>query len=75
MAVFLLKSIHGSGFNPGPPSGTVFVDVPANFLLAAWIERLAAEGITGGCGGAFYCPAPSVTRQQMAVFLVRAFKL
>jgi hypothetical protein len=41
---------------------------------AAWIKQLAAEGITGGCGGN-YCPSTSVTRDQMAVFLVRTFQL
>jgi len=42
---------------------------------AGWIEQLAAEGITGGCGNGNYCPDDSVTRAQMAVFLVRAFGL
>ena len=32
--------------------------------------RLAA--ITGGCGGGNYCPAATVTRAQMAVFLLKA---
>jgi hypothetical protein len=32
-------------------------------------------GITQGCGGPNYCPSLSVTRAQMAAFLVRAFKL
>jgi hypothetical protein len=30
-------------------------------------------GITTGCGGNNYCPAQSVTRDQMAAFLGRAF--
>jgi hypothetical protein len=41
----------------------------------AFIEQLAAEGITGGCGGGNYCPADPITRAQMAVFLVRSFGL
>ena len=38
---------------------------------------LAREGITGGCATspAQYCPDGTVTRGQMAVFLVRAFHL
>lgn len=36
------------------------------------INRLAAAGLTGGCGGGKYCPAASVTREQMAAFLHRA---
>ncbi|MBI3172072.1 MAG: hypothetical protein HYZ25_15405 [Chloroflexi bacterium] len=49
--------------------------MPANYWAAAWIEQLAAEGITGGCGGGNYCPTIPVSRDQMAVFLVRAFSL
>jgi len=37
--------------------------------------QLAAEGITAGCGGGDYCPDAEVTRDQMAVFLVRTFGL
>ena len=40
-----------------------------------FINQLANEGITGGCGGGDYCPGSSVTRGQMAVFLVKAFGL
>ena len=39
------------------------------------INRLAAAGITGGCGPGRYCPKTSVLRDQMASFLVRAFHL
>lgn len=75
MAVFLLKSKYGSGYTPSAATGTVFTDVPANYWAAAWIEQLAAEGITGGCGIGVYCPDSPVTRAQMAVFLVRTFNL
>ncbi|MFP5288765.1 MAG: S-layer homology domain-containing protein, partial [Thermoanaerobaculia bacterium] len=73
MAVFLLRAEHGLAFTPPPASGTVFGDVPASFWAASWIERLAAEGITTGCGNGNYCPANPVTRAEMAVFLTRAF--
>ena len=72
MAVFLLKSKHGAAYVPPAPSGDVFGDVPSNAFAAAWIERLAAEGIASGCGGGNYCPDASVTRAQMAVFLLKA---
>jgi len=71
MAVFLLKSEHGSAFAPPPCTG-VFPDVACPSTFADWIEQLAAEGITGGCGGGNYCPDNPVTRQQMAVFLLKA---
>ena len=44
-------------------------------LGAEEIEQLAVEGITAGCGGSNYCPDAPVSRDQMAVFLVRAFEL
>jgi len=71
MAVFLLKSEHGSTFVPPPCTG-VFPDVACPSQFADWIEQLSAEGITGGCGGGNYCPGNPVTRQQMAVFLLKA---
>ena len=72
MAVMLLKSKHGSDYMPPPATGTVFSDVPANAFAARWIEQLAEEGITSGCGGSRYCPNGAVTRAQMAVFLLRS---
>ena len=74
MAVFLIRAVNGSGYTP-PPAVGVFSDVPANYWAAAWIEQLAALGITSGCGSGNYCPGDVVTRAQMAVFLVRAFGL
>ena len=74
MAVFLLRAMHGSSYTPPPATG-IFGDVDLSYWAVAWIEQLAAESITGGCGGGNYCPADPVTRAQMAVFLVRAFGL
>ena len=75
MAVFLLKSKFGSAHIPPPCAGTVFTDVPCTGgPFDPWIEELAALQITGGCGGTNYCPGNTVTRQQMAVFLLKAFE-
>ena len=74
MAVFLLKSEHGSAYMPLSCTG-IFGDVACPSLFADWIEQLAAEGITGGCGGGNYCPNNPNTRGQMAVFLVKTFGL
>lgn len=74
MAVFLLRAKHGSGYSPPAATG-VFNDVPLSYWAVHWIEQLAAEGITAGCGGGNYCPESQVTRDQMAVFLVRTFGL
>ena len=75
MAVFLLRAKHGAAYTPPPATGTVFTDVPASYWAAAWIERLAAEGITTGCAPNQYCPGGSVSRDQMAAFLARTFGL
>jgi glucose/arabinose dehydrogenase len=72
MAVFLLTAEHGAGYVPPPATGTVFNDVPTTSFAAAWIEQLAHEGITTGCGGGNYCPNAATTRDQMAVFLLLA---
>jgi len=75
MAVFLLKTEHGKRFVP-PPCAGVFSDVscPEGFAVD-WIEHLAAEGVTAGCGGGAYCPDNPNTRGQMAPFLVKTFGL
>ncbi|MBI5293965.1 MAG: S-layer homology domain-containing protein [Chloroflexi bacterium] len=54
-----------------PAYSATYADNP----FAPWIGALAAEGITGGCGGGNFCPKGTVTRAQMAVFLVTAFNL
>ncbi len=74
MAVFLLRAEHGAGFTPPAATG-IFTDAPLGSFAVDWIEQLAAEGITVGCGGGNYCPNDAVTRAQMAVFLVRTFAL
>ncbi|MBI5840908.1 MAG: S-layer homology domain-containing protein [Chloroflexi bacterium] len=75
MAVFLLKSKHGASYLPPLATGTMFSDVPADHWAASWIEQLASEGITSGCGAGIYCPDSPVTRAQIAVFLVKTFNL
>ncbi|HEX4439252.1 MAG TPA: S-layer homology domain-containing protein [Thermoanaerobaculia bacterium] len=72
MAVFLLRAEHGAAYVPPTATGQVFIDVPATAFAADWIERLAAEGVTAGCGGSKFCPNATVTRAQMAVFLLKA---
>lgn len=73
MAVLLLRGLHGSSYSP-PSVGTSsgFGDVPPGYWAGAWIKELAAEGITSGCGNGNYCPEAPVTRDQMAVFLLRS---
>jgi hypothetical protein len=70
MAVFLLKAKYGVCYVPPPCQGD-FPDVPCPSIFAAWIEDLADQGITGGCGNGNYCPQNPVRRDQMAAFLLR----
>jgi hypothetical protein len=70
MAVFILKAKHGLCYTPPPCTG-VFTDVPCPSGFAPWIEAMAAEGITGGCGTGIFCPTNPVRRDQMAVFLLK----
>ena len=72
MAIWLVNARHE---NPPPATGTRFADVPASYYAARWIEQLAADGITAGCGGGNYCPGQPITRGEMAVFLAVAFHL
>ena len=37
------------------------------------INRMAAAGVSNGCGPGVFCPKQLVTREQMAAFLYRAF--
>jgi hypothetical protein len=72
MAVFIIKSEHGSTYVPPPATG-IFADVPAGNAFAPWIEEIYHENITGGCltNPPRYCPGNNVNRAQMAVFLLK----
>ena len=89
MAVFLARGMLGPAV-PIPTSGTVpgvgsynctsggvslFGDVAPSDVACPHIHYIYSQAVTTGCGGGNYCPADNVTRWQMAVFLVRAFRL
>ena len=67
MAVFLSRAFD---LADGPDPG--FGDVPATAWFAAEVAKLAASGITVGCGGSNFCPDRATKRAEMAVFLARA---
>ena len=72
MAVFVLVSKEGSGYLPpacSPPN--TFVDVPETSPFCRFIEELATRGVVAGCGGGAYCPTADVSREQMAIFVLR----
>jgi hypothetical protein len=66
MAAFLVR-----GLGLPPVSTDAFAD-DGDSIFEDDINRLARWEITKGCGGASFCPSSSVTRGQMAAFLVRA---
>jgi hypothetical protein len=71
MAVFVLVAKEGAGYVPPACTAPVFGDVPPSSPACPWIEELARRGVVGGCGGGNYCPGAMVTREQMAVFVLR----
>ena len=74
MAVFLELFVHGASFSP-PPAEGLFGDLTGDYAeYACWAEALKNDGITAGCVSTppLFCPQNTVTRLQMAVFLVKA---
>ena len=67
LGVFARPPVASAGTTP-------FSDIAGTTFEAA-IEWLFTEGITKGCTATLYCPDRSVTRGEMASFLVRMFKL
>jgi len=74
MAVFLLVAKEGSSYVPPPCTTPTFSDVPCSNPFAPWVEELVRRGVTAGCGGTSYCPGNEVTRNQMAVFLIKTLE-
>jgi hypothetical protein len=71
MAVFIVRSL---GLSPLDSPTPTFADVPASMFGYGQVERFYEQGITTGCasGPPRYCPLDTVTRRDMAVFIVRA---
>jgi hypothetical protein len=74
MSIFIIRAM---GQTPVNPATGEFEDVPpAVFTFSAgFIEKMKELGITAGCGTNIFCPGNNVTREQMAIFLQRAFSL
>jgi hypothetical protein len=77
MAVFFIRAIlHSPNVTPSA-AAPYFADVPSDYWAFNFIQRLYELGVTKGCGTnaqgqLLYCPGDVVTRDQMAVFLIRA---
>jgi hypothetical protein len=77
MAAFIIRALHDPGYVPPVPGSQRFNDVPPMNPFYGFIEEMAVRGITAGCSASppLYCPSSTVTRAQMAAFLVKAFNL
>jgi len=73
MAAFVIRAL--GQFDPPVPATQRFADVPPSSPFYRFIDEMARRNITAGCAPNLYCPNDPVTREQMAVFLVRAFNL
>ena len=75
MAVWIVRAVDGG--DPLPAGESRFADIDPGMWWVDHVEKLADLGITAGCSTtpARYCPGDSVSRAQMASFLVRAFGL
>ena len=69
MATFLVRAT-----DPLPTSVDYFTDDETSTHELS-INRLAAAGMTSGCGPGRFCPKANVRRGEMATFLVRTFGL
>ena len=69
MAAFLERALDL------PPTPDDFFDDDDGTTFELSINRLAAAGITSGCGDRKYCPGRTINRGEMAAFLERAFDL
>ncbi len=72
MAAFIIRAL--GNFSPTTPATQRFLDVPPSDGFYPFIEDMALRSITLGCNatGPLYCPANTVTREQMAAFMIRA---
>jgi beta propeller repeat protein len=78
MAVFIARALvtpSGDVGVPDPTGDPTFPDVPADFWSYRHIEYVAGEGVAGGYSDGLYYPARPCSRDQMAVFICRAFDL
>ena len=77
MAVFVARALAGGDANvPTPASGTQsFPDVAPSYWAYKYIEYCKAQGVVNGYPDGTYQPGVTVTRDQMAVFVDRGFKL
>ncbi|MFB3880852.1 MAG: S-layer homology domain-containing protein [Armatimonadota bacterium] len=80
MAAFMARSIASPQGEEGlvgyqPPASQAFADVANDSWCSRYVEYLAERGLISGYPDATYRPADPVSRDQMAVYIARAFGL
>jgi hypothetical protein len=71
-----LDGVTGRSYDCGTVAPvTHFTDIPATLSYCRHVNYLWARAVVDGCTVTTYCPAPLVTRGQMAKFLVNGFSL
>jgi len=76
MAVFVARAMVGGEANVPPGPGTAFFpDVPTDYWAFKYVEYIKSQSVTGGYPDGTYRPTLGVTRDQMAVYVQRAFAL
>jgi len=83
MAIFIARALARGGALPetglveGAPydcvaGGTsLFDDVSPDSIFCKGVHFIAAQSVTAGCAPALFCPGPSVTRAEMAIFMAK----
>jgi hypothetical protein len=76
MAVYVARARGWIAINEDMATAPeLFPDVPAGFWSGRAIEACVASGVVEGYDDGYYHPEWVVTRDQMAVYVARAFEL
>ena len=78
MAVFVARAMvtpSGDAGIPDPVPPATFLDVPESFWAYKQVEYCVGQGVVKGYDDGTYRPGDPVTRDQMAVYVARAFEL
>ncbi|MFB3880268.1 MAG: S-layer homology domain-containing protein [Armatimonadota bacterium] len=80
MSVFIARAMvdptgEGGLASYTPPSTPTFLDVPELYWAYRHIEYTAGRGVATGYPDQLYRPSGTCTRDQMAVYVARAFEL
>ena len=74
-AVFYMRMLNGSDFDPPQPTETLFADVALETWYARWVHAAYAAGLIEACQTSpdlRYCPEGPLTRAVAAYMMVQA---